>query len=105
MLNLIGIASRARKTTFGADLTIKGVRTNKVILVFLANDAAYNTTKFVLDKSKTYEVLVINDFSSEELSNAVGKQNIKVLGITDQGFRDAILNRKRKWMIWPENKM
>ena len=54
---------------------------------------------------KTYEVLVINDFSSEELSNAVGKQNIKVLGITDQGFRDAILSRKRKWIIWPKNKM
>ena len=96
MLNLIGIASRARKTTFGADLTIKGVRANKVLLVCLANDAAYNTTKFVLDKSKTYNVLVIHEFNSQELSNAVGKQNVKVVGVTDQGFSEAMLSRKRK---------
>ena len=35
----------------------------------------------------------------------VGKQNIKVLGITDQGFRDAILSRKGSELIWPKNKM
>lgn len=104
MLNLIGLALRAKKITIGSELTIKGVRNGKVRLVFLANDAAVNTTKLVTDKCHTFNVEVISDFNGIELSNSVGKNNIKVIGITDQGFSEA-LSRKRKWIIWPKIKM
>lgn len=96
MLSLIGLAARAKKITYGADLTIKNVRQNKVKLVLLASDASLNTQKFINDKCFSYNVLVNKDFNSIELSNAVGKNNVKVLGITDQGFSEAFLNRKRK---------
>lgn len=95
MLNLIGMALRARKITIGSEITIKKVRNGKVKLVFLANDASFNTTKLVLDKCMTYNVEVIKDFNTLQLSNAIGKTNIKVLGVTDQGFSEA-LSQKRK---------
>lgn len=96
MLNLIGLATRARKVTTGTNITIDGVRTNRVKLVFLANDASDNTKKLVNDKCKTYNVLVNEEYSSEELSNSVGKTNIMVVGVIDEGFSRSMLARKRK---------
>jgi len=87
---------RARKTTVGTDITIQGVRKKKVKLVILASDASANTKKLVHDKCSTYNVLVIENLPSNELSNALGKKNIKVVGIIDEGFSNLILNQKRK---------
>jgi ribosomal protein L7Ae-like RNA K-turn-binding protein len=41
-----------------------------------------------LDKSKFYGVDVVQSFSSDELSNAIGKSNRKVIAIKDKGFAD-----------------
>ena len=105
MINLLGLAARARKLTYWTEITIKGVRSGRVKLVFLANDASNNTKKLVSDKSSHYNVVVIDDFDSIEMSNAVGKNNIRVLGVTDDGFSKSLLSRKRKWILWPKNKI
>ncbi|WP_162140122.1 L7Ae/L30e/S12e/Gadd45 family ribosomal protein [Haploplasma axanthum] len=96
MIKIIGLARRARKITSGTEITINGVRSGKVKLVILANDASLNTKKLVNDKCKTYGVTVVEEFSTIELSDAIGKENIKVIGIVDDGFSKSILNQKRK---------
>lgn len=96
MINIIGLARRARKTTLGTNITIEGVRKQTVKVVILATDASDNTKKLVTDKCKTYHVEVVSQLPSNELSKAVGKGNIMVIGIIDEGFSKLILNQKRK---------
>lgn len=96
MLKIIGLASRARKVTTGTDMTISSVRNSKIKLVFLATNASDNTKKHVSDKCKHYNVEVIEEFDSIELSQATGKRNIMVVGITDNGFSKLLLDQKRK---------
>lgn len=96
MIKTLGLVRRARKLIVGTELTVKGVRTNRVKLVLLAIDASNNTKKQIYDKCKTYNVDVIDIFSSEEISNSIGKKNIKVIGIIDQGFSKALLNQAKE---------
>ncbi|MBN2300139.1 MAG: ribosomal L7Ae/L30e/S12e/Gadd45 family protein [Acholeplasmataceae bacterium] len=92
----LGLAFRARKITVGTDLSIQALRNGQLYLILLATDASDLTKKKVYDKSKTYQVEVIENLSSIELSQAIGKQDIKVIGITDRGFSQLLMNEKRK---------
>ncbi len=96
MLNQLGLALRARKVTIGTELTINALRQGKVFLILLASDASSNTIKKVTDKAKTYQVEVVMDYSSDELSHAIGKRDIKTIGITDRGFSQLLMNQRRK---------
>ncbi len=92
----LGLAYRARKTVIGTDNTIEHLRKHKLFLIMLANDASPLTQKKITDKAKTYQTPVMMDLSSFDLSNAVGKNDIKVIGITDQGFAQLLMDKKRK---------
>lgn len=76
---------RAGKLVTGEELAIKEIRNGKAKLVLVANDAGKNTRKKVSDKSAYYEVPCYDPFSSEELSNAIGKSRM-VVAVMDQGF-------------------
>lgn len=90
ILNLLGIAQKAKKVVSGEPFCIEGIRNGQIKLVFLASDAGVNTTKRVTDKANFYNVLIINDFTSIELSKAIGKNNRMVIGINDIGFANKI---------------
>lgn len=85
VLNLLGLAMRARKIVLGEEFVIKTMtKTNKT--VFLAKDAGENITKKIIDKANSFNCVVIKDYSSDELSQAIGKENRKVILIDDLGF-------------------
>jgi len=96
MISTIGLALRARKITIGTEMTLEELRKSHVYLIFLANDASQNTQKKVLDKATFYPCEVCLDFTSEELSHAIGKHDIKVIGITDRGFSQLLMSQRRK---------
>ena len=96
MINTLGLARRARKLTIGTEITLNELRLNRVFLIFLAHDASEGTKKKVTDKAKTYACEVLTIYSSQELSNVIGKHNIKVIGITDRGFSQLLMNERRK---------
>lgn len=93
MHKILGLAFRAKKILLGAENVVDAIRKNKVCLVFLAEDSAKNTKKLILDKSKYYNVDVIMKWHSNYLSQSIGKTNVKVIGIVDQGFCQ-LLNEK-----------
>ena len=82
----LGLAYRARKLTIGTQMTIESMRNQQVYLVLLASDASDLTKKKILDKAHFYHVKVIEDMSTKQLSDAIGKLGIKVIGVTDRGF-------------------
>lgn len=84
-LNMIGLAMRAGKLVTGEELTLKEIRSQKVQLVFVANDAGKNTQKKIKDKSLYYKVPCSDSFTSAELSQAIGKDRM-VIGVKDPGF-------------------
>ncbi|MCR5308475.1 MAG: ribosomal L7Ae/L30e/S12e/Gadd45 family protein [bacterium] len=88
-LQLLSLVRKANKLITGEEFVTDAVRKNKVFLVFLASDAGVNTTKKITDKTKFYKIPLINTYTSEELSSAIGKKRM-VIGITDLGFATSI---------------
>lgn len=85
ILNLLGLATRARMITLGEDFVLKKMQESNAI-VFLASDAGNNIKKKINDKAKTYNIIVVSDFSTDEISQAMGKTNRKVVLVQDKGF-------------------
>lgn len=86
ILNNLGLCNRAGGLTTGEEAVVDGIRSGKVLYVFLANDASKNAQKMILDKSKFYNVEVCLDYTSLELSKAIGKSGRMVIGITNNNF-------------------
>ena len=89
VLQLLSLARKANKLITGEEYVTDAIRNKKVHLVFLASDAGVNTTKKIKDKTKYYEVPLIDIYSSIDLSNAIGKSRM-VIGITDKNFATSI---------------
>lgn len=84
-LNMLGLAMRAGKLVTGEEMTLKEIRNEKAALVIVASDAGKNTQKKIKDKSSYYEIPLLDAFSADEISAAIGKPRM-VIGILDQGF-------------------
>ena len=66
VLSLLGLAKRAGKVIVGTDAVISKLQVNDLHL--------------------------IKSFTSDEISNAIGSNNNKVIGISDPGFAKAMIN-------------
>ncbi len=94
--DMLGLAMRARKVISGTESVVKALRAGTLHLVVLATDASENTKKKVRDKSSTYGVEVLETLTSDEISTAIGKRDIKAIGLTDKGFGQTLSNQIRK---------
>ena len=88
-LQLLSLVRKANKLLTGEEFVTDAIRKKKVFLVFLASDAGVNTSKKIHDKTKFYNIPLIDTYTSLELSNAIGKKRM-VIGITDLGFATSI---------------
>ncbi len=92
-LNLLGLAYRAHKTVLGEQVL---KRISKVRLLILASDISEKSKERYLKKCHYYHIDSRDDISSEDLSKALGKENVKVVGIIDEGFKKAILENEKE---------
>ena len=90
VLDLLGLAYRARKVVLG-EMVLKKIR--NVRLLFLASDISPKSKERFLKKCHYYQIAWIDSYSTDELSTALGKNNVRVIGITDDGFSQAILKK------------
>lgn len=91
ILNLLGLATRARKVISGQDFVLAELSKNPNNLLFIASDSGTNISEKIEKKAKSFPVILIKDFTAEELSKAVGKENRKLLLVTDKGFIDKFI--------------
>ena len=89
ILGFVGLAKRANKIVYG-DILWQALKQRKVRLIILANDASFRTKKHILSKSEYYKIPYISICDSMELSKAIGKINIKAIGIIDEGIANSI---------------
>lgn len=82
-LNNLGIAYKAKKVIFGEEvlLNIKDIK-----LVVIASDISNGSKKRIVSKCEYYGIKYIDKYSCDDISNALGKKNIKTIGIKDEGF-------------------
>ncbi|WP_019413993.1 YlxQ family RNA-binding protein [Paenisporosarcina sp. TG20] len=90
ILQLLGLAVRARMLTSGEELVVKEIRNNKAKLVIISTDASDNTMKKIQDKCKSYNVELHVFGDRSDLGHATGKAARVVLAITDEGFAKKI---------------
>ena len=89
ILNLLGIVNKAGAIISGEDSVIKGLQKGSIKMVFVASDASANTIDDFSRKCFYYHVEVVNSFTADELTKAIGRCR-KIVGITDVGFCNAI---------------
>lgn len=90
LLQMLGLAMRARKLVSGEDSVIQAVRSRKARLVLLASDASANTVKKVTDKCRFYAVPCYTVSDRYELGRAIGQEGRVVLAIVEENFADHI---------------
>lgn len=86
ILNLIGLAYRARKLSLGVDTIITDIQRNRVHFVLIAKDAQKNSKKQLIDKCESYNVPFGELANRQLLGNAIGKQARVAIGVLDKGF-------------------
>lgn len=89
ILNLLGLAKKAGKIVSGEDSVLISLQRLKAKLVFVAKDASSQTIDKFDKKCFFYKVKMINDFDTNEISNAIGQER-KVICLIDDGFAKAI---------------
>ena len=89
-LQTLGLAYRASKVILGEQILDN---INNIKLLFIANDISEKSNERYLKKCSYYAIDYIDEFSTQELSNALGKNNVKVVGIIDEGFKKTILKK------------
>ena len=85
-LALLGLAVRARKVLSGEGTVLAEIKNHPGAVVFLASDAGQNIQKKIQDKAHTYDCLVLDQYSKDELSHAMGKTHRTLALCTDKGF-------------------
>jgi ribosomal protein L7Ae-like RNA K-turn-binding protein len=90
-LNYLGIAKRSGNLLCGTDTVVHSLSSKKIKLLFLASDASENTKDKIIRKAYYYQIQVYDKFSSLELSQAVGASHLMVIGLTDEGLKQAFL--------------
>ena len=95
VLNLLGLAQKAGKVISGTELVTHAIQGETVNLVFLASDSSENTIKEFVFLSEKFQIQLVKSFSSQEISDALGKKR-KVVAVQDRGFARAILDKLNK---------
>ncbi len=90
VLSLVGLATKAGKTSSGEFSTEKAVKEGKACLVIVSEESSDNTKKKFQNMCTYYEVPMYFYGTKEELGAAMGKEFRASLSVNDQGLADAI---------------
>ncbi|MDO4501459.1 MAG: 50S ribosomal protein L7ae [Erysipelotrichaceae bacterium] len=90
VLSLLGLAYRANKLMFG-ETCLDNMQ--KVKFLFIALDASDKTKERYLRKCEYFKIPYTLKYSCEQLSTTLGKNTVKIVGITDKGFKDSLIKK------------
>lgn len=95
VLNFIGLINRAGALITGTEMVINGIRSSKVKFVIIDAEVSDNTLKKITDKCTFYNVSYIVLPPDVNLGLAIGKISRKIIGITQQHFVNALLEKMK----------
>ncbi len=86
LLDLLGLAARARALTSGIDAARRGVRDGDVRVVFVASDASPVQAGKLLPLAEARRVPVFTCLTQEEMGHAIGREVSSAIAITNPSF-------------------
>ena len=95
ILNLLGFASRSRAFVFGKDgirAYLRSNQRNKIIII--ASDTGETVKEDTVKRCKSHEVIyyILRNHNKDDLSNALGKLEISVVGVIDENLAAGIID-------------
>lgn len=87
---MIGLATRAGKTTAGEFSVEKAIKTYKAKLVMVSTEASANTKKLFRNKCEYYKIPYFEYGTREELGKATGNKDRVSIAILDDNFSETI---------------
>lgn len=94
ILNMIGLALRAKKLEVGEEPVGAACRARDCRLIIVARDAADNTFRRVRHFADAGQCLWISvPFTKEELGSAVGRTSCAMVALTDIGFAESVAGK------------
>ena len=90
VLKLLGLVYRAKKLVLGEEVL---ERISDVKLMFIASDSSEKSKERYLKKCHFYNIEYIDKYNSLDLSSSIGKNNVKLIGIIDEGFKKTLLKK------------
>lgn len=94
ILNMLGLALRAKRLEVGEEPVGAVCRARDCRLIIVARDAADNTFRRVRHFADAGQCLWISvPFTKDELGNAVGRTSCAMLAVTDIGFAESIAKK------------
>jgi len=91
LLGFLGIAKKAGKVIEGYNKCEEAALKNKCFLLIVSSNCALNTIEKFLRISEKKDIFVINHYSTEELSRAIGREGIGIIGISDSSMASKML--------------
>ena len=92
---LMGLAMKAGKVGYGADMCEEKIKNGEAHLVIIAEDSSSNTKNKFKEFAEKYNIRIIVIGNMEELSASIGKVNKGVFTILDEGFSNKICELAR----------
>ena len=91
-LDLLGLACRAHKVALGDEI-YTSFKKGQVKFLFIASDASFKTKERLHKKIFYYKTKYDDTYASCDLSGALGKSNVKIAAVLDDGFAQAIVKK------------
>ena len=83
IINLLGLATRARNIVSGDNAVENALKLNKVKMLIISEEASDKTKKNYKFYANKYNIPIIFMGKIDELSNAIGEKNRAIIGIKD----------------------
>lgn len=87
----LGLAKKSGNLLSGENICIEAIKSGKVLLTIVAEDASENTKKLFNDKCTYRNIPVYYILNKETMGRIIGKETRAVFAVTDKGFAELIL--------------
>ena len=91
LLGMLGMAVRAGKVSFGVFMTEKALDEGRAHLVIAAEDTGASNRRKIEGKCSATGTELIFYSDKESLSRAIGKKDVPIVAVCDEGFSKAIV--------------
>ncbi len=88
--NFLGLAKRAGNVIEGYSKCDEERNRKNIFLFIISNDASNSTKKKFKNHCLTKNIIFIENFSKEELGASIGREEVKILAITDKNMADKL---------------
>lgn len=90
--SMLGFATKSGDLCTGEEMCKRGIISKKVSLLFIANDMSVRTSEKVKELCNANGIRFIDEYLKDELSDAIGKKDKVLIGITNKKFSREIIS-------------